>query len=117
MKLTAATIKRIAKEKGISITMVSAKTRYGILDIEMAELPADVIERNFENAYSRGNAGCNTFEVQRAIKKYNRQARKLVAALKIAGFLMWGRRFGNGEWTYASQEPSYSERLAMDNID
>jgi len=117
MKLTAATAKKIAREKGISISMVSAKTNYGVLDLEMIELPADVIERNLENPDSRGNGGINTVEVARLLKKYNRQVKKIVAALRIAGFFMWGRRFGNGEWVYAGQEPSCSERLAMANID
>jgi hypothetical protein len=49
MKITAATVKRIAREKGISITMVSMSSRYGFLDVEMADLPLDMIDRNTRN--------------------------------------------------------------------
>jgi len=116
MKLTAATVKRIAREKGISITMVSVCTRYGILDMGMKDLPLDMIERNIQNNWDNPGRG-NTAEVNRAIRKYNRQARKIVAALRNAGFFMWGRCFGNGEWSYTFQKPTYSDELVLNNID
>jgi len=114
MKLTAATVKKIAREKGISITMVSVCGRYGILDIGMKDMPLDIINRNLENAEAgRGN----TAEVKRFIRKYNSQARKIVAALRDAGFFMWGRCFGNGEWSYTFQRPTTSDELVLNNID
>jgi len=112
MKLSAATVRKIAKEKGISITMVSVIDRYGILELEMADLPQDMIDRNLSNT-GRGN----TAEADRAIRKYNRQVRKIVAALQIAGFFMWGRCFNYGPWRYMSEKPTASDELVLNNID
>jgi len=114
MKLTAATVKRIAREKGISITMVSVYSRHGILDISMKDLPPDMIDRNLRNAIPGQG---NTAEVNRAIRKYNRQARKIAAALRIEGYFLWGRCFGNGAWSYTSQEPTAHDELVLNNID
>lgn len=110
--MTITTVKKIAREKGISITMVSLFRRDGNIEIEMADLPRDMVERNL-----RSDGHGNTVEVDRAIRKYNRQARKLTAALRRNGMLLWGRCWGSGEWAYTTRKPTASDVLIWYNID
>jgi len=110
--MTVATVKNIAKNKGISISMVSVKRRYGEIDLDMIDLPPDMIDRNIRNK-GRGN----TVEVDRAIRKYNRQILKITAALTAAGYAMYGRKYGNGTWSFTSHEPTASDILVWNNID
>jgi hypothetical protein len=110
--ITVKAVRKIAREKGIGITTISVTRRDGNMYLEMTDLPRDMIERNLRND-GRGN----TVEVDRAIRKYNRQARKLSAALRKNGIMLWGRCWGSGAWGYTTRKPTYMDELATNNID
>ena len=110
--ITAAKARKLAQEKGISITMVSIFREYGDLYLEMTELPHDVVKRNLESGERRNN-----LEVTRLVRKYNRQARKIVSALRAYGLEIRGMIRGSGEWDYTTRRWTVSDELAWNNID
>lgn len=109
--MTKAQVQKIAKANSLDISLVSIRKCNGTLRFEMADLPADLIKRNLENFWATNE---QLPEVEKAIKKYNRQVKKL---LKVLGLKHWGIRTGTGAWDYELGEMSYSTRLALDNID
>ena len=116
--MTVAKVRKIAKEKGISITMVSVSKSYGGLCLEMVELPTEVIKRNLESEGHQNYGNGNTIEVTRLIRKYNRQAKKIVAALIASGVEpIRGRVYGSGEVAYTTRRWTASDELAWNNID
>jgi hypothetical protein len=106
-------ILKIAETAGISTSMVSITNRQGIIDIEIADFPPEVVKRNLES----GERFKNTPEVDRLIRKYNRQSKKLIAALRQQGVSFWGRLRGSGSWDYTSRKPTYMDHLVRNNID
>ena len=110
--MTAAFARRIATEKGISTTMVSIAKRRGDLYINMIELPPEVIKRNLESGERRNNT-----ETDRLIRKYNRQSKKIAAALRAAGVEIGGTLRGSGVWDYSTRRWTASGELARNNID
>jgi hypothetical protein len=112
-RLTKTMIAKLAKEAGISITLVKAGQSKGETSINMADLPPDAAARNLAS----GNRYRNTTEVERLVRKYNRQARKLTAVLRRHGFFLGGRKYGSGEWSYTTRKPNYSDWLVANNID
>jgi len=110
--MTVKTVKKMATEKGISITLIAITRWSGNLYFDMSDLPQDMIERNLRNK-GRGN----TVEIDRVIRKYNKQVRKLAAALRVNGIFLWGHCGGSGVWGYTTRKPTYSDELAMNNID
>jgi hypothetical protein len=113
MKITQAAVKRIAEEKGISITLLLFQTLNGNLYLEMADFPPDVIKRNLESGMYRRN----TVEVERLIRKYNRQIRRITAALRANGVRLLGRQRGDGAWEYTTRAQNYTDFLVANNID
>jgi DNA-binding LacI/PurR family transcriptional regulator len=116
--MTERTIKKIAREAGISISLVSAGQYRGETSIRMVELPPDVMKRLLdycrENGYKR-----NTLEVQRLIRKYNQQVNKLIAVFKTRGLSngFWGRQLGDGRWEYTDRWYSHTDELVANNMD
>ncbi|MDR3092281.1 MAG: hypothetical protein LBU36_08880 [Clostridiales bacterium] len=111
--MTKAQVIKTAAQGRINIDMVAVKARRGVVEIEMAELPPDVIKRNLES----GDDFRNTEEVERLINKYNKQARKLVGLLKTHGLTFRGFRRGSGDWDYTTRAATYSDYLVASNID
>lgn len=112
--MTKAQIQKIAKANGLDISLVSIRKCSGTIQFDMIDLPTDLVKRNLENFWERTQ---NIPEVERIIKKYNRQAQKLVKVLKAEGEKCWGMLYGDGTWHYELGAMSYSTRLALDNID
>lgn len=109
--MTKKQIEKAAQAHGISITLVEIKKASGTFRFEMKALPAELAKKNIAHYYE-----CNEqlVEVERLIRKYNRQVRKL---LKVLGVKYWGFRTGYGEWQYQTGAMDYSTKLAFMNID
>jgi len=103
---------KLAKQRGISLTLVSIQKEAGELYFRMADLPPDVQKRNLESGCRR-----NTVEVDRIVRKYNRQTRKIVAALRGLGVMVFGRLTGSGEWDYTTRRPTATDELIWNNVD
>jgi hypothetical protein len=116
--MTERTIKKIAREAGISISLVSAGQFREETSIRMIELPPDVMQRLLDYCKTNGYRE-NTLEVQRLIRKYNRQVKKLIAVFKAKGLLkgFWGRRLGDGRWEYTDRWYSPTDELVANNMD
>jgi hypothetical protein len=116
--VTERTIKKIAREAGISIGLVSVGQYRGETLIRMAELPPDVMKRLLDYCKENGYRN-NTPEVQQIVRKYNRQVNKLMGVFKTKGLLkrFWGRRLGDGRWEYTDRRYSPSDELVANNID
>jgi hypothetical protein len=116
--MTKAMIQKIAREAGISITLVSVKQYQGNTYIKPAELPPDVAKRNLDYCREAGWRK-NTVEVERINRRYNRQVKRLLAVLasrgKAAGFM--GRQMGDGTWEYTSRPRTYTDELVFNNMD
>ncbi|GMO52025.1 MAG: hypothetical protein Pg6C_17250 [Treponemataceae bacterium] len=112
-RMTKAMVIKLAKEAGISITLITAKRHGGETCINMVDIPADLSARNLAS----GERYRNIPEVDRLIREYNRQARKLIAVLKKQGVFFQGIKYGSGEWAYTTRKPNYSDWLAANNID
>ena len=109
--MTKATIKKIAKEAGIDLSLIEIKKSGGVYRIEDSDLPADLAKANIEY---NGERGGQLPEVEKRIKKYNREAKKLVKAI---GGKYWGFCTGYGAWHYELGAMDYSTKLAFANID
>jgi DNA-binding transcriptional MerR regulator len=117
-KITKATVKKMAKEAGVSITMVSVWNRSGSLEIERIDLPQDLAQKNMENQNITGNRYWNIPEVDRLVRKYNRQVKKLIAVLRKNGLYFRGRfLYGRQEWTFTNREWTPTDELIWNNID
>ena len=112
-RMTRAMLGKLAKEAGISITLIDAKRYRGETCISMVDLPVNLAVRNLAS----GERYRNIPEVDRLIRKYNRQARKLIAVLKKQGISLWGIKYGSGEWSYTTRKPNYSDWLVANNLD
>lgn len=109
--MTKSQVQKIAKANNLDISLVSIRKCNGTLRFEMADLPADLVKRNIEYYYANNE---QLPEVEKLIKKYNRQVEKLLKALNVKH---WGLKTGTGAWDYELGEMSHSTRLALDNID
>ena len=110
--MTKAQIQKIAKANGLDISLISIRKCSGTIQFDMTDLPSDLVKRNLEDEGTR-----NIPEVEKIIKKYNSQVKKLVKALKAEGIESWGMKYGDGTWHYELGSMSYSTRLALENID
>ena len=111
--MTKSQIQKIARANGLDISLISVRKCSGTIQFDMADLPADLVKRNIESAEGTRNIP----EVERIIKKYNRQIANLIEALKAEGEGVWGMLYGNGAWHYELGAMSYRTRLALDNMD
>lgn len=109
--MTKKQIEKTAQEHGISITLVEIKKASGTIRFEKKDLPADLAKKNVAHYYETGE---QLVEVERMIRKYNRQVKKL---LKVLGVEYWGFRTGYGAWVYQLGAMSNSTKLAFANID
>lgn len=109
--MTLKQIKNIAKKEGIDLSLISIHKRFGEWHIEMCDLPKDLSSRNI--AYYDQNRQ-QLPEVEKMIRKYNREAKKLMKALNTPH---WGLKTGYGEWIYKTGSMDESTRLALNNID
>ena len=109
--MTKATIKKAAEKNGIDLSIISIRKSGGTYRFEMEELPADLVKKNLEYYY---NTNKELPEVEKMIKKYNREVKKLLKAL---GVKYWGLKTGTGAWDYELGEMSTSTKLALANID
>jgi hypothetical protein len=116
--MTKTTIQKIAYKAGISINLVKVRSRAGAINLEMADLAPNVARRNLDYVRETGYRR-NTLEVTRIIRKYNRQLKKLMAAIKAQGFIVdfWGRLGGDGAWNYTNRRRTYEDELVWNNID
>lgn len=112
--MTKSQIQKIAKANGLDISLVSIRKNSHTIQFDMTDLPDDLVKRNLENFWERTG---NIPEVERIIKKYNRQVKKLVKALEAEGETVWGMLCGDGTWHYELGAMSYSTELALANID
>lgn len=109
--MTKAQVQKIAKANGLDISLISIRKSSGTLRFEMADLPTDLTRRNVAHYYETRE---QLPEVEKLIKKYNQQAKKL---LKLLNVKYWGLKTGTGAWDYELGEKSYSTELALANID
>ena len=109
--MTKTTITKVAKENGIALDLIKIYRTDGTYGFEMANLPSDMVKANIEY-YDRN--GEQLPEVEKMVRKYNREVKKLLKAL---GEKYWGFRCGDGTWQYELGEQSYSTKLAFANID
>lgn len=107
--MTKATITKTAKEKGISLDLIKITRRNGTYDFDMVDLPADMVKANLECSDDH-----NLPEVDKMIRKYNREVKKLLKTLDVE---YWGFQGGDGAWHYELGEQSYASKLAFANID
>ena len=102
--LTAATIKKVARENGIDMALISLHRNYtGVIRIE-----------------DNGDAfrGLDEIQTGRKLRKYNRAALRLATILrKEYGATYWGLKSGYGAWAYEMGSMSESTKLALANVD
>lgn len=111
--MTKAELIKLAKENHVNLERMEIKQRRGIVSIEMKELPAELIKRNLEN-----DEYGNIPEVDRLIRRYNRQAHRLTRlAVNTFGVNLYGRQNGSGEWKYEFRNKTVTEYLMSENID
>lgn len=109
--MTKKQIEKIAEQNGIDISIFKIFKRCGTMHIEMNDLPADLAKKNIAHYNETNN---QLPEVDKMIRKYNREAKKLVKAL---GVKWWAFKTGYGAWDYRLGEMSESTKLAFNNID
>lgn len=102
--------KAICKAHNINAKRIKFYTHGGKLHLEMAEIPADLIKRNLES----GERYRNIPEIDRLIRRYNRQAERFI---KLSGIAFCGYMTGTGEWQYREGDFTGAERLASMNMD
>lgn len=109
--MTKTTITKTAKENNIDLTLINITRSNGTYRFEMADLPADLVKKNLDYFYETDE---QLPEVEKMIKEYNREVKKLLKALAVK---YWGFRTGTGAWDYELGAQSYSTKLAFANID
>lgn len=109
--MTKTTITKIAKENNIDLALIKISRCSGTYRFEMADLPNDLTKKNLDYYYETNE---QLPEVEKMIKKYNREVKKLLKALAVK---YWGFRTGTGAWDYELGAQSYSTKLAFANID
>ena len=82
--MTKKQIEATAKRAGIDLSLISIRRSCGTYLIEMADLPKELSERNAAHYLQSGQ---QLPEVEKLIRKYNRDAKKLLKALHTAH---WG---------------------------
>ena len=111
--MTVKEVKTFCKEHGINADRMKIYKHGGLIHIEMADLPQDLVKKNLEEYYATGHDR-NIPEIDRLIRRYNRQAARLVKLLPV-GFC--GIRTGSGEWEYREGGFTYTEELIFNNMD
>ena len=109
--MTKKQIEKAAKENGIDLSLISIGRHSGTFRFEMADIPKELANRNI--AYYEQNM-CQLQEVEKMIRKNNREVKKL---LMVLGVKYWGLRTGYGAWDYTLGSMDESTRLALNNID
>ena len=107
--MTKRQIERIAKENNVNMGRISIRKVHGLWNISMAEIPNELIEKNLASENET-----NIPEIDRLIRRYNRQAMRLV---KIFPMEFHGFRAGDGVWEYEEGPRTQGEILASLNID
>lgn len=111
--MTVREVKNFCKEHGINSDRMKIYKHGGLIHIEMADIPKELIKKNLEEYHATGH-NRNIPEIDRLIRRYNRQAHRLVKLLPI-GFC--GFRCGTGEWEYREGGFTWSEKLSFNNMD
>lgn len=111
--MTVREVKAFCMEHGINQDRMKIYKHGGLIHIEMADIPEDLIKKNLAEYEQTGRAR-NIPEIDRLIRRYNRQAARLVKLLP-AGFC--GFRCETGEWQYREGGFTAGEELAFLNID
>lgn len=111
--MTVREVKIFCREHGINADRMKIYKRGGLIHITMADMPKDLIKKNLEEYYATGRAR-NIPEIDRLIRRYNRQAMRLVKLLPLR---FCGFRCGSGEWEYREGDFTWTEKLAFDNMD
>lgn len=109
--MTKQQIVKIAQQNSIDLSLIAIFKRSGTMHIEMADIPADLAKKNIAYYDETNN---QLPEVEKMIRKYNREAKKLLKAL---GVKWWAFKTGYGAWDYRLGEMSESTKLAFNNID
>lgn len=111
--MTVREVKTFCKEHNINSDRMKIYKHGGLIYIEMADIPQELIKKNLEEYHATGKDR-NIPEVDRLIRRYNRQAYRLVRLLpiKFCGFCC-----GSGEWEYREGDFTWTEKLAHMNID
>ena len=111
--MTKKEVLKIAAANNINADRMSIYKRRGLIHIEMAEIPKDLIKKNLDPEYNP-NPDRNIPEIDRLIRRYNRQASRLVKAL---GTEFCGWKAGSGEWYWREGNFTHTEKLAFANMD
>lgn len=111
--MTVREVKAFCNEHQINADRMKIYKHGGLIHIEMADIPKELIEKNLKE-YEETGSRRNIPEIDRLIRRYNRQAKRLVKLLPI-GFC--GFRCGTGEWDYREGSFTASEELAFNNMD
>ncbi len=108
-KITRAAIKKAAIKANVDLSLIKITLAGGVYGIEDADLPADLSQKNVEF-----EGPGQLPEVEAIIRKYNREARKLVNALDCE---YWSYKTGYGAWCFVLGPMSNGEKLAFANMD
>lgn len=111
--MTKKQVLKIAAENNVNTDRMNIYKKGGLIHIEMAEIPDELIKKNLDPTFNPSRYK-NIPEIDRFIRKYNRQANRLV---KILGIGFCGFKAGSGEWYYREGGFTQSEELAFANID
>ena len=111
--MTKKEVLKIAAANNVNTDRMNIYKKRGLIHIEMAEIPAELIKKNLDPEYNTNPYG-NIPEVDRLIRRYNRQASRLV---KVLGIEYCGWQAGSGEWYYREGGFTHSEKLAFANMD
>ena len=111
--MTKREVLKIAAANNVNTDRMNIYKKGGLIHIEMAKIPEELIRKNLDPEYNP-NPYENIPEIDRLIRKYNRQAKRLVKVLGI-GYCGW--KAGSGEWFYREGGFTQSEELAFANMD
>ena len=109
--MTKKQIEKVAQQNGIDLSLVHIFKFCGTMHIEMADLHDDLAKKNIAYYDETHN---QLPEVEKMIKKYNREAKKLMKVLNVK---WWAFKTGDGAWDYRLGDMSESTKMAFNNID
>lgn len=109
--MTKKQIVNAAEKNGIDLSLITIRRSCGTYRFEMADIPKEMASRNISFYYETGS---QLPEVEKLIRKYNRDVKKL---LKVLNVKHWGLKTGYGAWDYTLGTMDESTKLALNNID
>lgn len=109
--MTKKQIEKTAQQNSINLSLITISRSCGTYRFEMTDLPADLAKKNIAYFDETNN---QLPEVEKMIRKYNREVKKL---LKVLGVEHWGFKTGYGAWEYQLGAMSESTKMAFNNID